>query len=47
MKRGLIGKDLRGNFTQRVSNAFGLSNYEMVEMNEEQVIDFVKEKNFE
>ena len=47
MKRGLIGKDLRGNFTQSVSNAFGLSNYEMVEMNEEQVIDFVKEKNFE
>ena len=47
MKRGLIGKDLRGNFTQRVSNAFGLFDYEMVEMNEEQVIQFVKEKNFE
>lgn len=47
MKRGLIGKDLRGNFTQRVSNAFGLFDYEMVEMNEAQVIQFVKEKNFE
>lgn len=47
MKTGLIGQDLRGNFTQRVSNAFGLYDYEMKEMTPEETIQFVKEKKFE
>ena len=47
MKVGLIGKDLKNNFTKEVSEAFGLENYEMVEMDKEYLIQLIKSKNFE
>ena len=47
MKVGLIGKDLKNNFTREVSEAFGLENFEMVEMEKDYLIKLVKSKNFE
>lgn len=47
MKVGLIGVDLKNNFTKEVSEAFGLDNYEMVEMDKEYLFDLIKSKNFE
>ncbi len=47
MKVGLIGKDLKNNFTKEVSEAFGLENYEMVEMEKEQLFELIKSKDFE
>lgn len=47
MRKGLIGIDLKGNFTQKVSNAFGLMDYEMKEMSFEELVQFVQAKDFD
>lgn len=47
MRKGLIGQDLEGNFTQKVTNAFGVMDYEMVEMSLEELINLVQNKDFE
>ncbi|MGN1275843.1 MAG: shikimate kinase [Floccifex sp.] len=47
MKIGLIGNDLTNHFTKEVSERFGLENYEMIEMDQKNVIELVKSKEFE
>ncbi|MBQ0066176.1 MAG: shikimate dehydrogenase [Firmicutes bacterium] len=47
MRVGLIGNDLKNNFTKEVSEAFGLEGYVMQEMGLKSLIELIQSKNFE
>ncbi|MDO4467110.1 MAG: shikimate kinase [Bacillota bacterium] len=47
MKVGLIGNDLKNNFTKEVSEAFGLENYQMEEMGLKSLVNLIQSKDFE
>ena len=46
MKYGLLGKNLKNNFSKEIAESFGLDHYELMEVDENDFVEFLEAKQF-